>query len=168
MTHKNTKRYVDALPDIVQSYNNSYHRSIGRAPSDVTSENADVIAERLYPPKPKKFKWKYNVGDSVRLSMGRAVFRKGYLGGWSEEIFKVTQKYPTDPVTYGIADAADEPIKGKMYEHELQRVDKPADDYYLIERVVRTRKKGGKVQYLVKWQGYPESMNSWVDDVRPS
>jgi hypothetical protein len=166
MTYKNTNRYVDVLPQIMLSYNNSYHRSIGRAPIEVNDENRDEVADRLYPPKPKKFKWKYRVGQTVRLSTSRMVFRKGYLGSWSEEIFTVTDRYPTVPVTYGIKDAAGEPVKGKMYELELQAVDKPADDFYLVERVLRTRRRGGKVEHLVKWLGYPESMNSWVEDVR--
>ena len=35
-TAKNTRVYIDILQDIVQGYNNSYHRSIGRAPASVS------------------------------------------------------------------------------------------------------------------------------------
>ena len=31
----NTRRYVDVLDDLVHSYNNTYHRSIGMAPAEV-------------------------------------------------------------------------------------------------------------------------------------
>ena len=39
-TKKQTIRYVDALQDFVRSYNNSYHRSIGMAPSAVNERHA--------------------------------------------------------------------------------------------------------------------------------
>ena len=33
---------------------------------------------------------------------------------------------------------------------------------YKIETILKKRKKGRKVQYLVKWLGYPEFFNSWI------
>ena len=36
-THKNTRRYLDVLQDLVHSYNNTFHRSIGMKPSEVDS-----------------------------------------------------------------------------------------------------------------------------------
>jgi len=36
---------------------------------------------------------------------------------------------------------------------------------YEIEQVIKTRKRGGKVEYFVKWKGYPEKFNSWVDAI---
>ena len=165
-TYKNTRRYIDVLPDIVRAYNNTHHRSIGMAPSEVNDRNADMIARRLYPPKPKKFIWKLNIGDCVRMSRSSVTFRKGYVGGWTEEIFNVTACYPTVPVTYAVSDASGEPIKGRFYEWELQKVDKPVDGYYVIEKILKTRRLSGRVEYFVKWRGYPDSMNSWTNEVR--
>ena len=68
-THENTRRYVDVLPDLIDSYNNTHHRSIGMAPVEVNVDNEYVVRNRLYPQKPKLHKWKYNVGDRVRISM---------------------------------------------------------------------------------------------------
>ena len=34
-TTKNTRRYIDVLPDLLHSYNHTYHRSIGMAPIEV-------------------------------------------------------------------------------------------------------------------------------------
>jgi Chromo (CHRromatin Organisation MOdifier) domain len=167
MTHKNTEKYVDALPDILHSYNSTFHRSIGMAPLDVDEHNSVRVAERLYPPKPQIFKWKLRVGDTVRISFTRKIFRKGYVGNWSEELFTVSALHPTVPVTYDVTDAAGDTIKGRFYEWELQKVVKPADDYYVVEKILKSRRRGGKVEYLVKWRGYPDSMNSWSSDVRP-
>src|SRR5271165_3004314 len=40
-------RYVDALQDLVDSYNRSYHRSIKMAPIDVGIENEDQVRSSL-------------------------------------------------------------------------------------------------------------------------
>ena len=38
-THANMRRYLDVLNDFLHSYNNTYHRSIGMAPSEVNADN---------------------------------------------------------------------------------------------------------------------------------
>ena len=44
---------------------------------------------------------------------------------------------------------------------ELQKVSK-TDEVYKIESILKKRKKGRRVQYLVKWLGYQESFNGWI------
>jgi transposase InsO family protein len=163
MTRSHTKRWIDVIDDVVHSYNRSHHRSIGTAPIDVTSENEDEIARRQYPPKPP-FKYRYDVGDRVRIVKYKHVFQKGYLPNWTEEIFTIVDRHPTHPVTYGLADLTGEHIRGKFYEQEIQKVTGD-DDVYEVEKVLKTRKRGGKVEYFVKWRGYPDKFNSWVTDV---
>ena len=48
VTKKQTIRYVDAIQDFVRSYNNSYHHSIGMAPSAVNGANQGTVWQRLY------------------------------------------------------------------------------------------------------------------------
>jgi len=96
-THANTRRYLDVLDDLLHSYNNTHHRSIGVAPSEVNADNEDVVRVRLYPLKPQTYRWKYAVGDRVRIGMQRQPFRKGYLGDWSEEIVEISTRLPTVP-----------------------------------------------------------------------
>ena len=43
MTHKQTRRWVDILPDITASYNATYHRSIKRTPRSVKAEHRDLM-----------------------------------------------------------------------------------------------------------------------------
>ena len=83
-THSNTRRYLDVLQNIMHSYNNTRHRSIGMAPSQVDASNEQLVRQKLYPPKPKTFKYRYNVGDMVRISMRCQPFEKSYAGKWSE------------------------------------------------------------------------------------
>lgn len=163
-THKNTNKWIDVLQDLVEAYNHTYHRSIKMSPADVNDANAELVAQRLYPIKPTP-KWKFNVGDSVRISREKQIFRKGYLPGWSEEIFTIESRNPTNPVTYKLKDLGSESINGSFYEPELQKVVKTRDDVYIVEKVLKTRRRGGVVESFVKWRGYPDKFNSWTSDV---
>jgi len=165
--HKNTRRYVDVLDDLISSYNNTYHRSIGMAPAEVDGDNEALVRARLYPPKPKSYRWKFDVGDRVRISMRRQPFHKGYLGDWSEEIFEISSRLPTTPVTYELRDMSGEPIKGRFYDAEVQKVLKSDDERFDIDRILKTRKRGGKIEYFVSWKGYPSKFNSWVNELVP-
>jgi hypothetical protein len=163
LTHYRTNRWVDVLNDLVASYNETFHRSIGMSPKDVTPEKSELITKRLYPEKPP-LKWKFDIGDTVRISKYKHIFEKGYSQNWTDELFKITERHPTYPVTYGLTDLAGESIKGKFYEQELQKVAK-TDDVYRVEKILKTRKRNGQVQYLIKWLGFPDKFNSWTSDV---
>lgn len=165
-THANTRRYVDVLPDLLHSYNNSHHRSIGMAPSEVGSHNEQLVRERLYPPKPRRVKFKFNVNDKVRISMERRPFQKGYIGDWSEEIFRVNTRLPTDPVTYELKDLSGEVLEGRFYNEELQHVRKSTKGTFKVDEILKTRRTpDGKIEYLVSWKGYPAKFNSWVKEL---
>ena len=103
------------------------------------------------------------MGDKVRISMQRRPFKKGYVGNWSEELFVFGTRLPTSPVTYKLKDLAGDDIKGMFYTDELQFVTKLDDVLFDVERILKTRKRAGKVEYLVKWRGYSDKFNSWVD-----
>ena len=84
-TFKNTRRYIDVIQDLVDSYNHTYHRSIKRAPAEVDEENQEIVWQTLYADTKTK-QPKLKEGDTVRLAMTRVQFRKGYLPGWTEEM----------------------------------------------------------------------------------
>jgi len=42
-TYKNTHRYTNVLEDLLHSYNNTYHRSIGISPLEVNRDNEDIV-----------------------------------------------------------------------------------------------------------------------------
>jgi hypothetical protein len=77
MTRSHTKRWIDVIDDVVHSCNRSHRRSIGTAPIDVTSKNEDEITRRQYPPKPP-FKYRYDVGDRVRIVKYKHVFSERF------------------------------------------------------------------------------------------
>jgi hypothetical protein len=165
LTHSSDGRYIDILPNLVSSYNNTFHRSIKMAPSEVNAQNESIVRSRLYASKPTLTrKWKYPVGQTVRIKQSKRVFRKGYEPSWTEEIFTISSLYPSDPPTYILKDLAGEVIKGKFYEQEIQPIIK-TDDTFIVERVIKTRRRGKRTEYFVKWRNYPDKFNSWVDNI---
>src|ERR1700759_1709236 len=140
LTRASTGRYIDVLPQLVSSYNNTYHRSIKMTPSEVNAQNESIVRKRLYPVRNFTIRWKYNVGQSVRMKQTKRVFKKGYEPSWTEEIFTISSLYPSDPPTYILKDLAGEEIKGKFYEQEIQPV-KPTDTY-VVEKGLKTRRRG--------------------------
>src|SRR5207247_7105550 len=78
LTHTSSGRYIDVLPQLVSSYNNTYHRSINMAPSEVNAQNESIVRRRLYPPKSVTIRWRYKVGQSVRMRQTKRVFKQGY------------------------------------------------------------------------------------------
>ena len=73
-THTKTQKYIDVLDEMIDSYNNSYHRSISMAPNQVTPDNMQTVMDRLYPVKRKPI-YKFDIGDKVRMSKGKHVFK---------------------------------------------------------------------------------------------
>ena len=159
-TDKNTNIYIDILPSLVKDYNNTKHSSIKMTPVKASKkENELTVWKNLYPEHLKihDINPKFSVGDQVRISKKKKTFEKGYTTRWTEEIFTIVEVKHTRPPTYKIADLNGEEIKGSFYEPELQ---KTSQEIFRIEKVIRR----GKKKSLVKWKGYSDDFNSWVDN----
>ena len=148
---KNVYFDVDVLEDFANKYNNTVHRSIEMKPIDVTSDSYTEYNEDSHVTKPK-----FKVGDCVRISKYKNIFAKGYTQNWSEEVFVISKIKDTVPWTYVIGDLNGEPIVGSFYEKELQ---KTSQEKFRIEKVLK--RKGDKL--YVKWKGYDNRFNSWID-----
>ena len=77
------------------------------------------------------------------------------------QVVKVIQRMP-QPV-YELSDLQDRPIEGQFYNYELVRVTVSPQTQFQIDKIVRTRSKDGIKQHLVRWRGYDETFNSWVN-----
>ena len=158
-THTNSDNYTESLADFIHSYNHTPHSSIGGAtPADVTPETQLKIWKKHHklPPLPRDFKFKFNVGDAVRISRDKGPFGKGYRNTFSEEYFHVKQRLMRQPPVYRLEDLEGDEILGVFYEPQLMKIVPP--EYHVLEKVVQ--KRGN--QYLVKWRGFPDKFNSWV------
>ena len=99
MTSISKNVYIDKLNDIVNEYNNTYHRTIKMKPVDV-KDNTYIDFKKEVNDKDPKFK----VGDHVRISKYKNIFAKGYTPNWSEEVFVIKKVKNTVSWTYIIND----------------------------------------------------------------
>jgi hypothetical protein len=91
----------------------------------------DVVHDNSPRSKPK-----FAVGDKIRITVKKDVFRKDYLPRWTEELFTVPAIQYTDPTTYKVKDLNGEEIKGTFYEQKMQ---KSTQDTFRIERKLKTK-----------------------------
>lgn len=152
-------KWLNLLPEIVNKYNNTKHSTTGQKPSAITKRNEKKILKQAY----NRIKTvdlknvKFKIGDRVRISKYRTAFEKGYTPNWTNEIFTISQVRFTNPITYLLKEDSGNKIEGAFYGLQLQKV--MNDNYYLIEKILR--EKNNKA--LVKWLGFPDSYNSWID-----
>ena len=99
---------------------------------------------------------KFKVGDRVRISKYKNIFAKGYTPNWSEEVFAIKKVKNTGPWPCVINDLNGEEIIGTFYEKELQKTNQ---EEFKIEKLIK--RKSDKI--YVKWKGYDNSFNSWID-----
>ena len=162
--HKKTWTFVNVLQQLVDSYNNTKHRSIGMKPVEVTKDTENRVRQKLYPEEEEKpIHFKYSVGTKVRIAREKTIFEKGYTQQWTDEIFTIAQRVVTQPPVYKLKDYDGEIITGTFYEPELQPV--KDSGLYEIDKILKTRTRRGKKEYFVSWKGYPASMNSWVTNL---
>jgi hypothetical protein len=167
MEEKQTKVCLPLLDQVLSIYNNRKHRSINNTPnfawqeknhsiiSQITNDRYSLIEENRKNPK-------FSIGDKVRVKEKRNKFSRGYHPYFSEEVFKIHKVHTNLPQPmYTLTNyAGNEIIEGSFYENELALSN---HDIFKIEKILKKRKKRGKIEFFVKWLGYPSSDNSWVE-----
>ena len=120
-------------------------------PIDVTGDSYAEYNEDFNKKDPK-----FKVGDHVRISKYKNIFAKGYAPNWSEQDFVVSKIKNTIAWTYVINDLSDEEIAENFCKKELQET---SEKEFRIEKVLK--RKG--IKLYVKWKGYDNRFNSWLD-----
>ena len=144
--------YFNVLDDVVNKYYYTIHRTIKMKPIEVT----DDCYAKDPSIKPNKKDPKFSVGDNVRISKYKSIFAKGYIPNWSGETFVFNKIKNTVPWTCAISDLNGEEITGSFYEKELQKTNQKE---LRIEKIFK--RKGDKL--YVKWKGYDNRFNSWIN-----
>jgi hypothetical protein len=171
---------MDILEDLVNNYNNRPHRSLnGRNPADVNHNNEALVWKEQYVDtarsktklvkkeksgKRKSYKrYKFKIGDYIRLSHVRRPFQRDYQEKWTEELFIIKErKYRAGIPVYKITDYDKDPIEGTFYESELQKVNKDKDALWRVDKVLRKRTRKGKEEWFVSFMGWPKKFNMWL------
>ena len=119
MTSISRNVYIDKLDDIVNKYNNTYHRKIKMKPVDATFSNYvqyNVNSNDKHPT--------FQVGGYVRTSKYKNIFAKAYIVNWFKEVFAIKKTKNTVTWTSVINDLNGEEIIGTFYEKELQKTNR--------------------------------------------
>ena len=84
MTSVSKNVYLDKFNDIVNDYNNTYHRTIKMKLVDVKDKTYIDFGKEVNDKDPK-----FKVSDHVRIPKYKNSFAKGYTPNWSEEVFVI-------------------------------------------------------------------------------
>jgi len=121
-TLKKTFEWRGILPKLLTAINNTVSTVTKLTPAEVTQEREEEVYNRVFGstnfPKPK---FKYNVGDYVRITKEKGVFGKGYIPNFTEEVFSIKECVIRHPPVYRLQDLHGEEITGIFYNQELSK-----------------------------------------------
>ena len=157
---KNNTVWYNILPELIKTYDNRYHHTIKMKPINLNKSNEKHIKNTIYNYDITNKKPRYKINDLVKISLKRRQLFDKPTGNikWSEELFKIYKINKSNVITYQLKDMNDEIIEGIFYERELQ-LSKNTTGEYIIEKILKT--KGNNI--FVKWRGYSNNFNSWVN-----
>lgn len=113
----------------------------------------------------KNVKFRFKLNDLVRLSHLKHIFRRGYNQQFTGEIFKIAKRFHLQGIPmYKVKDFNQELIEGDFFENDLQKVDKEEDSLWLVEEIIKKRKRKGLTEVLVKFESWSEKFNQWVKE----
>ena len=81
--------YIDKLDDIINKYNNTFHRTIKIKPVDVKPNTYIDFSKKINDEDSKS-----KIGDIVKISKYKNIFAKGYVPNSAEEVFCLKKLKP--------------------------------------------------------------------------
>lgn len=154
-THKGEsyRRYIDVLPDLVNVYNNSVHRTIKMKPSEVTAENSGTVYKNIR----NSHRNLLNVGAYVRIVRNKASLEHGYTEKWTREVFKIIKIIDKHPYPlYVLEDLNGTPLQGRFYKQQIQEI---SIQPKTIVKTIKVRGLGEKIQYYIQTA---DNNHEWV------
>ena len=185
-TQNNTYKFLDILPKIENIHNFSKHSGLGNQTPDSIHNLTDLEKIKTQEKIQLKQKFKnygnisrnemkriasrdyaFKVGSHVRILLNSAerIFGKSYEKIYTDEIFLIRKVDKKLPISYWLSDLKNRAISGVVYHPELKLIELP--DKYFVEKVIKTKRNPitGKKQFLVKWLGFDNEYNSYVDTI---
>ena len=130
-------------------------------PMDASKKSNENNIRKNYNFETTNKKSKFSIGDKVKISILKNLFEKGYTSNWSEQIYIIDDIKSFNVHCYDyLKDLNGNKIDGMFYEQELLKTNMKDDDLCIIEKIIK--KVGNK--YLVKWRGYDDSFNSYLNE----
>ena len=150
MTSVSKYVYIDKLDHIVNEHNNTKHRTTKMKPIDVKDNTYIDFGKEVNDNNPK-----FKVGDHVRISIYKNILLKVILQ-IGQKKFLLLKKLKIQ--FHGHMSLMILMVK-KLLEHFMKKNCKSYQQEFRIEKVI---KENGDKLY-VKWKGYDNSFNSWID-----
>lgn len=168
LTHYQTSTYLNELQSLVDSYNTRRHRTIKMTPTEgELAENQHSLLqahnEHFTKISSQRKKNKYVVGERVLIkSLPSSRFHRGYQKSFNDEQFEIVQVKTNMPIPMYILKSLNDGqrVEGGFYAEELQPI---KGDVFKME-VLNKRKYRGKNQFFVKWIGYDDTHNQWINE----
>ena len=165
MTHNGIDRFIDKLPNFIDTYNNRGHRGINY----MTPANAELAQNiphirQLATRKLRRYKKRnpiYKIGDFVRVKIyprGLDHARRAYAEQFTRNFFKVIRINRKIPIPlYFLEDCVtNQAVEGGFYKEELEGV----REVFRVERVLRRDRRNNRM--LVKFLGFSNQYNQWL------
>ena len=185
MDHFKTKKWVELLREVTESYNKTTSDVLNVSPYEAKLIPDSTLRQKLYydniekkemKEKPIESKvgdktrlalpkktFKYQIGQSVVISGMKTKFHKGYLPQWSGEVFFIYDRETRQRINvYRLKTWENIKIEGTFYSAELTAVYVPDDTSYVVDTILEKRTLNGVDEVLVRWEGFPDSHITWV------
>lgn len=167
--------WVDYLQELVDNYNNTYHRVIKSSPNKIIEEQKNKkfnvidnlkteknIRKAVEPKNDTVDKIRFKKGDIVRLKLKKDKENvKSYDGYWGKELFKISHVFKPKgfkPPYYYVKGLNNEKqYSEKLYNNDLQKVEEvehkiEEPERFEISKILDKKTINRKVNYLVKWK----------------
>ena len=178
LTDQGETKYINVLPQLVQSYNNRVHRTISPySPNQADNEENESKIRAIHLHKlgnffltkygklrKRKRKPKFSLGDMVRIktyAIRPSAIARAYRQQFGGELFTIVRIRDRMPILMYDIKSMDtgEEIEGSFYAEELQRV---RGDAFKIEEILDRRGTGRNEEVLVKWKYFGPQWNEWI------
>ena len=99
----------------------------------------------------------------VRVSYIRRPFQREYDERWSQELFVINEHFMSEGIPqYRLKDYTGEIVRGVFYQKQLTKTYE--HETYLVDEVLKSRNRGRKKEFLVRWKGWASKFESWISE----